>query len=145
MSEKQRPQFRNVRLLDGNETSDVVRGWNVENSRKQRETEIASQAIAPTPENPLTIWRKMLVGGAAVLAVAGFVASRNSAETPKPTEIISVTAEAGDSPWSIASRYNDESVNIVPLADQISHEPQVRDGLQPGETVQVPVVKPPHK
>ncbi len=142
MSQMPKPQFRNV-SIDGDPVNNTtVRGWNVENSRQAREAALARKVL--TPESPKKIWRKMAAAG--TLAVAGFVGLRAATVDNSPkAKTIKVTVSPGDSPWSLESRYNDKSVDVRPLVDQMGQEPQVRDGLQPGEAVDVIVVKPPHK
>jgi hypothetical protein len=87
---------------------------------------------------------KTTIALGALAGVGLFGKSMADAEKPAtPDATIVTTAKPGDSSYSLAERYNtDPSIAIRPIADQIAQEPNVKDGLQPGETVVVPVVRP---
>lgn len=137
-------QYTHVRVDDGRTPTFDERAQTHRHRVRADEGQMHSrlEKSRTTPEKPHKIWRRMAAAG--TLAVAGFVGVKaaEAQKTPKPVKIVQEIARPGDGAWSMVDRANDDSVDIRPLVDDVLNNPNVKDGLLPGEVVDVPIVKP---
>lgn len=85
-----------------------------------------------------TLGKRVLALGLATGITLGVLHDGEKKPTPKVTAVV----QQNDSPYSMVDRYNDDTVNVSKLADEMLEQKNVRDGLIPDEKVRVPVQSP---
>jgi hypothetical protein len=132
------PTTQPAQPLSPRETQTLVRGYNSQLDSSVKLDQRGKQL--PAKKGPLlkSLGKKALALGVATGVTLGVLHNSEKKSVPTVTAVV----QQNDSPQSMVDRFNDETVNVPKLADEMLEQSNVRDGLIPGERVRVPVQSP---